>query len=199
MASERDRASVVEARARFAAELMAIDPDRLVFIDESGSHIAMTREYAWSPVGTRVHGRVPRNRGVVLTMLGALGRGGVRAMMTNEGGTNRIIFLRFVRDHLVPSLRAGDVVVMDNLGAHHAAGVRELIGAAGARVLYMPAYSPDLNPIELCWSKVKAVLKSIGARTVARLAEAVDVATARVTPSDAEGWFRHCGYGAQPG
>lgn len=177
--------------------MTAIDPERLVFIDESGSHIGMTREYAWSPLGTRVHGRVPRNRGVVLTMLGALARNGVRAMMTNGGGTNRQVFLRFLSEHVAPSLRPGDVVVMDDLGAHHATGVREIIAAAGARILYMPAYSPDLNPIELCWSKLKGTLKSIGARTVATLIDAVGAASERITPRDAEGWFRHCGYGAQ--
>lgn len=198
MPTERDRASVLEARARFIAELTSLDPDRLVFIDESGSHIAMTRDYAWSPIGTRVEGRAPRNRGFVLTMLGALGRTGVRAMMTNVGGTNRHVFLRFLREHLCPALHTGDVVVMDNLAAHHATGVRELIEEAGARVLYMPAYSPDLNPIELCWSKVKSILKSIGARTVKRLAVAVETASEKVTQADAQGWFRHCGYGAQP-
>jgi transposase len=153
----------------------------------------MTHEYAWAPRGMRIVGRVPRNRGTVLTMLGALTLDGVSAIMTNEGGTNREVFLRFVREHLVPVLKPGDVVVMDNLAAHHARGVRELLEAAGARPLYMPAYSPDLNAIELCWSKLKGILKSIGARTVLKLRHAVAAAAERITPQDARGWFAHCG------
>jgi transposase len=165
-----------------------------VFIDESGSNISMTREHAWAPVGERVVGHVPRNRGRVLTMIAALTLDGVEALMTVEGGTSGPVFLRFVNDHLVPVLRPGDLVVMDNLGAHHATGVKEAIRAAGADVLYMPPYSPDLNPIELCWSKVKARLRAAGARTVRRLRAAVRDAVSTVTQSDAEGWFIHCGY-----
>lgn len=156
----------------------------------------MTREHAWAPIGERVTGHVPRNRGKVLTMLGALTLEGLEAMMTIEGGTSGAVFLRFVREHLVPILRPGDLVVMDNLGAHHATGVRTAIQAAGADVLYMPPYSPDLNPIELCWSKVKAALRKIGARTVKALTAAVALASHAVTPRDAEGWFIHCGYPA---
>jgi len=170
-----------------------------VFLDESGSHIAMTREYARAPIGMRAHGRVPRNRGHVLTMLGALALDGVCAMMTVTGGTTRDVFLTFLRDHLLPVLRPGDVVVMDNLGAHHATGVGELLATVGATPLYMPAYSPDLNPIELCWSKLKAILKSVGARTMHSLAIAVQTAADRITPLDAVGWFRHCGCPTQPG
>lgn len=164
-----------------------------MFLDESGSHIAMTREYARAPIGMRAHGRVPRNRGHVLTMLGALALDGVCAMMTVTGGTTRDVFLTFLRDHLLPVLRPGDVVVMDNLGAHHATGVGELLATVGATPLYMPAYSPDLNPIELCWSKLKAILKSVGARTMHSLAIAVQTAADRITPLDAVGWFRHAG------
>lgn len=168
-----------------------------MFLDEAGSHISMTREHAWAPVGERVTGHVPRNRGVVLTMLGAITLDGVEALMTVEGGTSGAVFLEFVRDHLVPILRPRDVVVMDNLGAHHATGVKEAIRAAGAEVLYMPPYSPDLNPIELCWSKMKSALRRIGARTVNSLRAAVQLAAKAVTQSDAEGWFMHCGYAAR--
>ena len=158
----------------------------------------MTREYARGPYGRRVFGRVPRNRGKVLTMIGALDLGGVRALMTVEGGTSGEVFLRFVREHLVPSLQPGDVVVMDNLGAHHATGVRAEIEAAGASVLYMPPYSPDLNPIELCWSKVKQLLKGFHARTVRQLVASIGIIRGLVTPQDATGWYRHCGWGGQP-
>lgn len=158
----------------------------------------MTRAYARAPIGIRAVGRVPRNRGRVLTMIGAICRKGFRALMTIEGGTTGEVFLHFVDHHLVPKLRPGDVVVMDNLAAHHATGVREAIERTGARVVYLPPYSPELNPIEFSWSKVKAVLNRIGARTVPKLVHAVRDATASVTPRDCAGWFSHAGY-PQPG
>ncbi len=171
-----------------------MNPAKLVFLDESGSHISMTRPYARAPIGIRAVGRTPRNRGRVLTMIGALARTGFRALMTIEGGTTGAVFLTFVTDYLGPRLKKGDVVVLDNLAAHHATGVREAIEAVGARVVYLPPYSPDLNPIELGWSKVKSVLNRIGARTVVRLNRAVRTAVASVTPSDGAGWFAHAGY-----
>jgi transposase len=181
-------------REAFLAATEGLEGGRLVFLDESGSHISMTREHAWAAVGERVLGQVPRNRGKVLTMIGALTLEGVEALMTVEGGTSGEVFLRFVHQHLVPILQSGDIVVMDNLGAHHATGVKEAIRAVGAEVLYLPPYSPDLNPIELCWSKVKALLRKLGARTVRALEDAVQTATDAVTQRDAESWFLHCGY-----
>jgi len=156
----------------------------------------MTREYARGPSGERVVGIVPRNRGVVLTVVGAVALDGVRAMMAYEGGTSAEAFLRFLRDALVPSLHRGDVVVLDNLGAHRAVGVREAIESAGARILYLPPYHPELNPIELAWSKLKALLKAIGARDIQALAAALKHTKDLLTLSDMEGWFRHCGYEA---
>ena len=155
----------------------------------------MMRDYGRAPPGTRVVGRVPRNRGTVTTMLGALAARGLTALMTVKGGTTRDVFLEFLREHLIPTLRRGDVVVMDNLGAHHAHGVRELVEAVGATIVYMPPYSPDLNPIELCWSKLKSLLKMFGARTEPALRQAVEIAGDFITRQDAKGWFRHCGYG----
>ncbi len=187
---------MVEQRAQFVETLATIDPERLVFLDESGAHIAMTRDYARAPRGQRVVGKVPRNRGTVLTMLGAIALDGVRALMTREGATSGDVFETYVRDHLIPSLNPGDVVVMDNLAAHHRRGVRELIEQAGSAVLFMPPYSPDLNPIELCWSKVKAVLKKISARTRPALESAVLAAVGAVSSSDTYGWFVHTGIDA---
>lgn len=184
-------------RALFLAEIAAWDATRLVFIDETGSHIAMTRDYGRAPSGIRVYDKVPRNRGCVTTMIGALTVEGVEALMTIEGGTSADVFSLFVREHLLPILRRGDLVVMDNLGAHHATGIREMIERAGANVLYMPPYSPDLNPIELCWSKLKQILKSLGARTVPKLRQAIAQAIARITPEDAWAWFSHCGHANQ--
>lgn len=151
----------------------------------------MTRDHAWAPRGERVYGRVPRNRGKVLTVIGALTYDGVEAVMAVEGGTTAKVFRTFVDDHLVPVLLPDDVVVMDNLGAHHATGIRAAIEATGAQVLYMPAYSPDLNAIEYCWSKVKAVLRALGARTVATLRRAIRYAAKLVTPENAVGWIHH--------
>ncbi len=154
----------------------------------------MTREYARSPSGERVVGIVPRNRGTVLTVVGAVALDGVRAMMAYEGGTSAEAFLQFIRDALAPSLHAGDVVVLDNLGAHRAVGVREAIEQAGARLLYLPPYHPELNPIELAWSKLKALLKTAGARDLPTLATAIKRAKDLLTPADLDGWYRHCGY-----
>lgn len=157
----------------------------------------MTREHAWAPIGERISGHVPRNRGTVLTVIAALTLNGIEAVMTHVGGTSGEVFKRFVQEYLVPVLRPGDLVVMDNLGAHHCSGVKEAIRETGADVLYMPPYSPDLNPIELCWSKVKAQLRRVGARTLPTLKKAVRAATAAVSLSDAEGWFLFCGYSVQ--
>ncbi len=185
---------MIAARERFAVQVASVPLHRLVFLDETGSHIAMTRTHARAPLGERAVGRVPRNRGAVTTIIGAIAARGLTALMTVEGGTSGAVFLRFVREHLGPSLRAGDVVVMDNLGAHHATGVRQAIEARGASVLYMPPYSPDLNPIELCWSKFKDVLRTFGARTRLELRHTVASAAEFITRRDARGWFRHCGY-----
>jgi transposase len=151
----------------------------------------MMRDYARAPRGERVEYRTPRNRGCVLTMIGAISIDGIETIRTVEGGTTGAVFLAFVRNDLLPCLAPGDVVVMDNLGAHHATGVRALIESVGASVLYMPPYSPDLNPIELAWSKLKSVLKKIGARTKSTLRAAVDVAARTITTSDSLGWFAH--------
>lgn len=154
----------------------------------------MTREYARGLSGERVVGFVPRQRGVTLTVVGAVALDGVRALMAYEGGTSGEAFLRFVREALVPSLHEGDVVVLDNLGAHRAAGVREAIEAAGARILYLPPYHPELNPIELAWSKLKALLKRMEARDYQALAAALKHCKDKLTPPDMAGWFHHCGY-----
>jgi transposase len=192
----RDCAKVIDARRAFCVKLARIPPHRLVVLDESGSHIAMTRDHGRAPPGVRVIGRVPRNRGTVTTMLGALAMRGLTALMRVRGGTSRDVFLEFLRERLLPTLRRGDVVVMDDLGAHYATGVRELVERAGAEIVYMPAYSPDLNPIELCWSKLKNLLKMSGARTNATLASRIQVAADFITRTDCRNWFKHFGYAA---
>ena len=127
-------------------------------------------------------------------MLGALSLSGVAALMTVNGATDGDIFLVFVREVLAPTLAAGDVVIWDNLGAHRSQAVREAVEARGAQLLFLPPYSPDMNPIERCWSKIKTFLRAVKARTREALEAAIKQALARVTESDARGWFAHCGY-----
>ena len=197
IAKERDTERITAWRDSFLEKVGTISPSNLVFVDETGTHTSMTRDHARSPSGKRAVGVIPRNRGVILTVVGAVALDGVRGMMAHEGGTSAEAFLRFVREALAPSLHPGDVVVLDNLGAHRAVGVREAIAAVGARTLYLPPYHPELNPIELAWSKFKALLKRIGARDLLSLAIAIKQAKELLSPSDLEGWFRHCGYGRE--
>jgi transposase len=197
IAAERDTPEARELRRQFLTAIRALDPTKLKFIDEAGSHIAMTRGYARTTRGNRAEAAVPRNRGTVTTMIGVLSLAGLCGMMTVEGATDTAVFDTFVERILVPRLSPGDTVVLDNLGAHKPAPIRKRIEAAGARVLFLPPYSPDLNPIEECWSKLKALLKRIGARTRQELDLAIAECMELITPSDAAGWFRHSGYHAQ--
>jgi transposase len=197
-ATERETPRIQEWRRRFLGLTKKLDPRRLVFVDEAGSNIGMTRDYARAPRGERAPGSVPRNRGTVTTMLGALDIRGVRALMTVEGATDTDVFEAFLEQVLVPKLRPGDIVILDNVGAHKPELMRRLIAQAGASLIFLPAYSPDMNPIELCWSKLKAALKDFGARTVDDLHRAIGRAMDLICADDAAGWFKHCGYGAPP-
>jgi transposase len=154
----------------------------------------MTRSYARAPRGQRVKEATPQGRWQILTMLAALSTRGLEAPMTIAEPTDGDIFLAYLEQVLCPRLRPGQVVIMDNLAAHKVAGVRELIEAAGARLLYLPPYSPDLNPIEQAWSKVKQILRALKARTGDALENAVAQALAAITPENAVAWFSHCGY-----
>ena len=157
----------------------------------------MTREYARSPRGERAHGAVPRNAGTVTTMIGALDLNGVRAIITVDGATDGEVFETLIERVLLPKLKPGDIVVLDNVGAHKTVEVRRLIRAAGARVLFLPPYSPDLNPIELCWSKLKMLLREFGARTRDALDDAIRRAMDLIDGADVSAWFGHCGYSGQ--
>ncbi len=171
---------------------------QLIFVDETGSHIDMARPYAWAPRGHRAHAAKPRNRGRAVTLLGALGREGLVATMSVEGGTDGEVFRSYVEQVLAPQLQPGNVVIMDNLKAHKVAGIREAIAAAQATLLYLPPYSPELSPSELCWSKVKTALRTRAARTREALELAWAEVLASITPSDARHWFAHCGYCTEP-
>jgi transposase len=157
----------------------------------------MTREFGRAPRGERLEDRVPRNRGDVITMIGALTTEGLTAMMTIEGGTSGDVFATYVERVLLPELSAGDFVVLDNLGAHRDQRTRELIESVGAKLIFLPPYSPDLNPIEYAWSKVKSLLKLAKARSHEALDEAFGYVLNIVTSKDAQGWIGHCGYRAQ--
>lgn len=154
----------------------------------------MAREYGRAPAGERVHGDKPYDKGKNLSIVGALGLGGVRAAMTLEGAIDGPAFLTYVRTVLVPQLRPADIVVMDNLSVHKVKGVKEAIEAAGACLYYLPPYSPDLNPIERCWSKLKALLRAAAARTKEALESAITDAMSAISAKDAAGWFAHAGY-----
>ena len=173
-----------------------VKPDDIVVLDEFGSTTQMTRSSGRCPVGERLVAPVPHGHWKVLTTIAAMTTDGMLTAVTVDAATDADVFRAFVRDALVPALRPGQLVVMDNLSSHKAAGVADLIEAAGCRVKYLPPYSPDLNPIENAFSKIKARLKSLAARTVEALGQAVNDAVASVTRSDAVGFFRHCGYAA---
>jgi transposase len=157
----------------------------------------MTRRYGRAPRGQRVIEAIPQNYGANVTMLAALGSHGVEAVMTIDGATDAEVFHVYVEQVLLPTLRPGDIVLMDNLRAHKVAGIREAVEQAGARLLYLPPYAPDLSPIEPCWSKLKTALRTAQARTREALEQAIAQALATITVSDAHSWFHHCGYALQ--
>ena len=173
-----------------AAEIVG----KLKFLDESGSNIAMTRLYGRATPGERVVEAVPQNYGSNITMLCAISLSGVSAPMTVSGAVDGIVFKTYVEKVLCPTLSPGDVVVMDNLPAHKVSGIRELIEEVGAKLIYLPPYSPDLNPIEKCWSKIKTALRAAKARTREALETALQAALLTITMEDAAGWFECCGY-----
>jgi transposase len=169
----------------------------MIFLDESGVTTHMTRLWGRAERGQRIAEATPQGHWKVLTILGALSLRGMVAAMTIESATDGDIFLAFLEQVLCPQLHNGDLVVMDNLSAHKVAGVRELIAATGAQLLYLPPYSPDFNPIEKAWSKLKQLLRSAKARTAEILEDAVAQVLKTITADNAAAWFRHCGYGLQ--
>ena len=171
-----------------------LNVSRLVFVDECGTHTSMTRRYARAPKGERAYGSVPRNCGKNTTLIASMTIGGMGEAMAVEGSTTGEVFETYVEHFLAPTLEEGQVVIWDNLGAHKGAKVRELIEAKGAEVLFLPAYSPDFNPIEEAFSKIKTLLKKAAARTREALVKAMGEALFVVTSQDDRGWFTHCGY-----
>jgi transposase len=194
-ASEQDTAAGQLARSIWRHETSRIDPSKLIFLDESGVTTEMTRRYGRAFDGQRVCEGTPGGHWRTLTVLGAVRQSGWVATMTIESPTDGDVFLAYLEQVLCPQLQPGDVVVMDNLTAHKVDGVRALIQAAGAELRYLPPYSPDFNPIEKCWSKVKQLLRGAKARYMFSLEQAVTQAISALTPQNTEDCFRHCGYG----
>jgi transposase len=154
----------------------------------------MTRLYGRSAKGERVIETVPQNYGENITMLATLSFSGIEAPMTINGAVDGIVFKVYVEKVLCPTLKSGDVVIMDNLPAHKVVGIRELIETCGAKLIYLPPYSPDFNPIEKCWSKIKTYLRKAKSRTREELEKALREALLLITEQDALGWFKSCGY-----
>jgi transposase len=189
---------VVQARAEWRAELAGLDPCRLVFLDETGIDTRLTRAYGRAPRGQRAIGKVPGGHWERLTVIGALALDGVVAAMSIPAATGTAVFLAFAEQVLAPALRnrPDALLVMDNLPAHKAQAVREALDRAGLTHRYLPPYSPDLNPIEQAWSKLKTSLRATGARSRETLEQALGPALATITAQDAQAWFRLAGYAA---
>jgi transposase len=170
------------------------DVRRLVFVDESGMHTSMDRLRSRAPRGERAYGKVPRNRGKNTTLIASMSLHGMGEAMCVEGATDAEVFEIYVEHFLAPTLEEGQVVVLDGLGAHRPKRIRELIEEKGAELAFLPSYSPDMNPIEEAFSKIKNILRKVRARTHDALLEAMAEALSALKPADAAGWFDHCGY-----
>ncbi len=169
-------------------------PEDVVFLDEAGCNTSMARTHARSPSGERAFAKKPAAKGKNITIMGALGAAGMVAVAAMLGSMTKADFVAFLRDTLFPRMRRGQTLVMDNLRSHHSKEVAELAALCGIHLVFVPAYSPDMNPIEHAWSKIKGFLRSMAARTTKAVLSAIDAAAERVTPSDFTGWSRHCGY-----
>ena len=193
-AAERDTDRVRALRAAFLEAVQAEDFTRFKFVDETSTNLTYCRRYARAEGGQRAHQATPLHGGPNVTLVAALTPNGLQAAMTVSGAVTGDVFAAYLDQVLGPTLVSGDVVVLDNLPAHKVAGLAELVEARGARLLYLPPYSPDFNPIELAFSKLKTWLRTAQARTRDALEAVIQTATEWVTRADAENWFDHCGY-----
>lgn len=194
IASEQDRPDVAEKRLQWRASQQQVDPEKVIFLDETWAKTNMTRTYGRSSIGTRVIEKTPCGRWETTTFLGALRAGGFIAPLTVAGAINGALFRAWVEQHLAPLLEPGDIVVMDNLSSHKVTGVREAIEGAGAELRYLPPYSPDLNPIELAFSKLKKLLRDGAERTIDKLWELCGRILDEFTEHECRNYFKHCGY-----
>lgn len=191
-ASEQDEAE----RAAWREQAKQLSAQDLVIVDETGSRINLTPLYAYAPRGKRAIGTVPRNYGANLTLIASLSLQGIGEAMLLDGSADAAAFETYIEQILAPSLRPGQIVILDNLSIHLGPRVKQAIEERSCRLLLLPAYSPDFSPIEGAFSKLKTILRRVGARTREALQDAIIQALPSITPQDALGWFRHCGYPA---
>jgi transposase len=194
IASERDE----QQRAEFRDRIAQRDHDDFVIVDETGSNLNLTPRYSRAPRGVRARGRVPRNTPANTTLIASMTRAGMGPSVAFDGATDKHAFEAYVETFLLPSLRAGQVVVLDNLSVHKSSRFRELVEERGCEVWYLPSYSPDLSPIEEAFSKLKTLLRKAQARTKEALLEALGASLSQITAADARGYFAHCGYHPHP-
>jgi transposase len=197
-AAEQDRPDVAERRAAWRAAQPGLDPERLVFLDETWASTAMTRPRGRCPRGHRLVMPVPQSHWKTTTFVAALRAGGLTAPVVVDGAMTGELFVAYIEQQLAPTLRPGDVVVMDNLACHKGTTVRESIEGRGAALLFLPPYSPDLNPIEPAFSKLKRRLRAAAERAVAGLWDRLGRCLDEFTPQECRNYFRHCGYAGTP-
>jgi transposase len=193
-ASEQEREDVALARARWKAIQPSLDPERLVFIDETGTATDMAPLRGRCRRGERLIGRVPHGHWKTTTFVAALRRGALDAPFVVDRPMNGTIFKAYVEQVLAPTLKPGDIVIMDNLASHKVAGIREAVQAAGATLVYLPPYSPDLNPIEQAFAKLKTLLRRAAARSIHDLWDAIGKLIDAFTPHDCRNFFANAGY-----
>ena len=194
-----DKPEIVEERLEFIAKMSAMQAQDLVFVDEFGINTGMEREYARAEVGQRAEGHRPCDRGGNVTVIAALSLQGIVAALMFPGGVNGMIFNTYVRKVLLPELKPGNIVLMDNVSSHKVEGIRERLEGAGIKLDFLPRYSPDFSPVENAISKIKEKLRGVAARTYEELVDAVGQAINEVSPSNAAGWFKGCGYCVKTG
>lgn len=183
---------VAQKRNEWLENLKEYNADKLVFLDESGVNIDMTRRYGRAIGKTRAVDKTPENTPQNTTILSSIRLNGKTAYTTYSGGTTGDIFVDYLENHLIPTLEKGDIVIMDNMRSHHVKKVAEVLEKAGIELLYLPPYSPDFNPIEKMWSKIKSVLRKLKTRTLDALPNAIETAFSFVSPSNCVGWFASC-------
>lgn len=182
------------ARAVWQEAIVTIPPATLVFLDETSTQVTMTRPRGRAARGQRVVDRVPRNHGQNVTCLSAISPTGIHAPCVFAGALDGPLFLQWVGEWLLPGLARGTTIVLDNLSVHRAPAVREMVEAAGCFLLFLPAYSPDFNPIELVFAQLKTHLRGVAARTPEGVTDAIGRGMAHITPAHIQGYYRHCGY-----
>jgi transposase len=194
VARERDRADISRRRAQWRSHQGRIDPTRLVFIDETWAKTNMTRTHGWAPRGERLVAKIPHGHWNTTTFLAALRHDRIDAPCLFDGPINGELFLAYVEQVLLPTLKPGDIVILDNLGSHKGKAIRQVIRAVGAKLIFLPKYSPDLNPIEQAFAKVKTLLRKAEARTFEAISAAIARSLDRFTPQECANYLKNAGY-----